>query len=48
MCFQGVIECCNMLKARMDPVKQELGGNPTWLELVTACYQKGIDLAAHF
>ena len=44
---QGVVECCKMLRARMDPVRQAMG-NPPWQQLVAMCYAKGIDLTAHY
>lgn len=45
--LQGLIECCNILKKRMAPVKAKMK-NPTWPELVTQCYTEGVDLCARF
>ncbi|XP_025084736.1 xanthine dehydrogenase-like [Pomacea canaliculata] len=42
----GVIQCCQILKSRMDPVRKTMD-NPTWQQLVSQCFQKGIDLTAH-
>ncbi|KAK7469512.1 hypothetical protein BaRGS_00036491, partial [Batillaria attramentaria] len=43
----GVIECCQTLKARMEPVRQKMD-NPTWKELVKECWNQGVDLSAHY
>ncbi|KAK7486654.1 hypothetical protein BaRGS_00022055, partial [Batillaria attramentaria] len=43
----GVVKCCEQLKARMDPVKKKMK-NPTWQQLVTACYKQGVDLCARY
>ncbi|XP_076451139.1 uncharacterized protein LOC143287015 isoform X2 [Babylonia areolata] len=43
---QGVVECCKMLRSRMDPVRQQMD-NPSWLDLVTECHNRGLDLTAH-
>merc|ERR1719242_2100179 len=45
---KGVIECCDILLARMAPVKAQMTGNPTWEQLVAKCYEKQIDLVARF
>ncbi|XP_064601061.1 xanthine dehydrogenase-like [Liolophura sinensis] len=42
---EAVISACMTLNARMAPVKATMP-NATWLELVKACYQKGVDLSA--
>ncbi|KAK7099380.1 uncharacterized protein [Littorina saxatilis] len=44
----GVIECCKALKARIDPIRQKMPGTPTWQQVVTQCYQKGVDLTSHY
>ncbi|XP_067656036.1 uncharacterized protein [Haliotis asinina] len=41
----GVIQCCQKLKARMDPVRAKMS-NPTWQQLVAQCYAQGVDLSA--
>ncbi|KAL8614120.1 hypothetical protein ACOMHN_026337 [Nucella lapillus] len=43
----GVQKCCEALKARMKPVRDQLG-NPSWQTLVSQCYAQGIDLSARF
>ncbi|XP_025087515.1 xanthine dehydrogenase-like [Pomacea canaliculata] len=43
----GVVNCCEQLKERMALVRQKMK-NPTWQQLVTACYQQGVDLCARF
>ncbi|XP_046559716.1 xanthine dehydrogenase-like [Haliotis rubra] len=41
----GVVQCCQQLKTRMDPVKAKMS-NPTWQQLVAQCYAQGVDLSA--
>ncbi|XP_076471897.1 xanthine dehydrogenase-like [Babylonia areolata] len=44
----GVQKCCEALKSRMKPVREKMGGNPSWQQLVTECYNQGVDLSARF
>ncbi|XP_071116536.1 uncharacterized protein [Haliotis cracherodii] len=41
----GVVQCCQQLKTRMAPVKAKMV-NPTWLQLVTQCFNQRMDLSA--
>ncbi|XP_048242207.1 xanthine dehydrogenase-like [Haliotis rufescens] len=41
----GVVQCCQLLKARMAPVKAKMV-NPTWQQLASKCYGDGVDLTA--
>ncbi|XP_070198779.1 xanthine dehydrogenase/oxidase-like [Littorina saxatilis] len=41
----GVIECCKTLKSRMDPIRLQMD-KPSWTQLVSECYKKGVDLSA--
>uniref|UniRef100_A0A8C4QXE0 Aldehyde oxidase n=1 Tax=Eptatretus burgeri TaxID=7764 RepID=A0A8C4QXE0_EPTBU len=42
----AVQNCCDELRRRMDPVRESLPPNVTWLELVKACFNKKINLRA--
>ncbi|XP_064601079.1 LOW QUALITY PROTEIN: xanthine dehydrogenase-like [Liolophura sinensis] len=44
---KAVMECCQMLVARMAPVKAKMK-DPTWLQLVQKCFSEGIDLTARY
>ncbi|BFZ15561.1 hypothetical protein BsWGS_18600 [Bradybaena similaris] len=48
LCCMGVIEACQILKARMAPVRAAIGGRPSWEELVAKCYSEMIDLTASY
>ncbi|KAK7469496.1 hypothetical protein BaRGS_00036475 [Batillaria attramentaria] len=39
----GVIQCCQILKSRMDPIRQKMD-KPTWQQLVAECYAENVDL----
>jgi len=46
---KGVIECCNQLNARLAPVRAKMDKpNYTWAELISKCYESGVDLLASF
>ncbi|XP_013406957.1 xanthine dehydrogenase isoform X2 [Lingula anatina] len=44
---KAVIECCKMLKTRMDPVRQKMV-DPKWEDLVNKCFQENVDLCARY
>ncbi|XP_048242204.1 xanthine dehydrogenase-like isoform X1 [Haliotis rufescens] len=41
----GVMQCCQLLKTRMAPVKAKMT-KPTWQKLVAKCFSEGVDLSA--
>ncbi|XP_048383084.1 xanthine dehydrogenase-like isoform X2 [Stegostoma tigrinum] len=43
----GVKNCCDILKKRMDPVKDKLPLGTPWKELVAACFKAKVNLTAH-
>lgn len=45
--FQAVKKACEMLLARMQPVREELK-NPQWIDIVSGCFSKNIDLSAKY
>ncbi|XP_019627736.1 PREDICTED: xanthine dehydrogenase/oxidase-like [Branchiostoma belcheri] len=45
---QGVLECCRRLNERLNPIRQEMGGAPTWAELINMCHRKGVDLSEKY
>ncbi|KAJ8686880.1 hypothetical protein QAD02_022674 [Eretmocerus hayati] len=41
-------QACKELLSRLEPIKEELGGSPSWQELVLTAHAKDIDLCASF
>ncbi|XP_055352624.1 uncharacterized protein LOC129598650 [Paramacrobiotus metropolitanus] len=46
LCCLGAINCCTELKQRMQPVKDKLGPNASWKQIVEACWMSNIDMSA--
>ncbi|KAL4225427.1 hypothetical protein ACF0H5_016117 [Mactra antiquata] len=46
-CCKGAAKCCDELIANMKPIKDKMT-DPTWMELVTKCYQKMVVLKAEY
>ncbi|XP_011551942.3 probable aldehyde oxidase gad-3 [Plutella xylostella] len=44
----SIIKSCNILKERLEPIKQEMGGNPSWLELIKKAGIKQVNLSAGY
>ena len=42
----GVVRACEVLRARIDPVRQRMAGEPTWREVVRKCHAQQVDLSA--
>ena len=42
----GVVRACEELRARIDPVRQRMAGEPTWREVVRKCHAQQVDLSA--
>lgn len=42
------MECCSILNDRLKPLKEALGENYIWQDLITKAYYSGIDLSARF
>ncbi|KAJ8925555.1 hypothetical protein NQ315_009395 [Exocentrus adspersus] len=45
VCY-GVLNACDVLLERLAPIKESLGGNPTWEELINAAFLANIQLTA--
>eukprot|EP00026_Physarum_polycephalum_P010731 Phypoly_transcript_10908.p1 GENE.Phypoly_transcript_10908~~Phypoly_transcript_10908.p1 ORF type:complete len:380 (+),score=54.01 Phypoly_transcript_10908:141-1142(+) len=44
LCSMAAINACGLLQGLLAPFKQQLGGSATWLQLITAALQAGVDL----
>nr|XP_045608547.1 xanthine dehydrogenase/oxidase-like [Procambarus clarkii] len=44
----SVSEACKILRARLDVVEQEIGGKPTWAELIQAAFAMGVPLSQQY
>merc|ERR1712198_409625 len=44
----AAIKCCEILKERLQPIKDELGAGATWQEVIEAANGKDIDLCARY
>ncbi|XP_011498418.1 PREDICTED: xanthine dehydrogenase/oxidase-like [Ceratosolen solmsi marchali] len=47
-CGYATQRACKILLERLEPIKQILGGNPSWQELVFTAQAKNVDLCASF
>ncbi|XP_017888813.1 xanthine dehydrogenase/oxidase-like isoform X2 [Ceratina calcarata] len=47
-CAYATLQACKELLNRLEPIKQQLGGNPSWQELLMAAYNKNVDLCAQY
>jgi len=44
----AAIYACSILKERLEPFKKKLGTSATWIEIITAASQAGVDLCARY
>lgn len=44
--FQAVLKACTELVRRLEPIKEMLGGDPTWEELTLTAHHKDVNLCA--
>ena len=42
----AVINACNELNDRIDPVRRSMSGEPTWKEVIAKCFEERVDLSA--
>lgn len=45
ICF-AILRACDTLIDRMAPIRESLGGDPAWVDLINACYSANIQLTA--
>ena len=43
-----MVECCKILKDRLEPFKKELPENCSWPELVAKAFSHSVDLSAMY
>jgi xanthine dehydrogenase/oxidase len=43
-----VIECCNILKANLDPIRKLMPPQYTWQDLIAKAFSMGVDLCARY
>lgn len=44
----AVIECCKLLNAKLDPIREKMPANYTWADLINQASLDGIDLSARY
>ena len=44
----AAIEACKILKARLEPIRAEVGPDATWSELIKAANEAEVDLCARY
>ena len=45
---KGVIECCKIIKANLEPVRKQMPENYTWKDLITKAYLTNVDISARY
>ncbi|XP_008216630.2 xanthine dehydrogenase [Nasonia vitripennis] len=48
VCGYATQQACKILLERLKPIKEMLGGNPSWQELILTAHAKNVDLCASF
>ena len=43
-----MLKACQALKERLDKVKQQMGGDPSWLDVVKKGFDGGVDLSEKY
>nr|XP_039264202.1 indole-3-acetaldehyde oxidase-like [Styela clava] len=48
LCCKGIMECCKILKSRMDIVKEKLTDDMTWSDKISKCFENGVNLTSQY